>query len=191
MAARTAGTEMRADARRNRENLVIVARTVFAQEGTGASLRDVARRAGVGIGTLYRHFPTRDALLEAVLSEGLQAIHAAADGSLDSPTPGAALATWLRDVSVRSGAWRGLPGTVIKALHDEKSELHPTCMAMQDAATKLLARAQHAGDVRADVDAEDLFTAAIAAGWVAEHGDPQRADRILALLTAGLGGPQP
>jgi AcrR family transcriptional regulator len=188
MAARTAGTEMRADARRNRANLVVVARTVFAQEGTGASLRDVARRAGVGIGTLYRHFPTRDALLEAVLHEGLQDMRAAADRSLDSPSPGAALTDWLQIFSAGSGAWRGLPGAVIKALHDEDSELHPSCAAMHEAATRLLIRAQRAGDVRADVDAEDLFTAAAAVGWVAEHGDRQRADRILALITEGLGG---
>ena len=187
MAARPASAGMRADARRNRASLLTAARTVFAEEGIDASLRDVARRAGVGIGTLYRHFPTRDALLEAVLHEGLEAMRAAADHSLASPTPRTALTAWLQGFSSGTGAWRGLPSCVLKALHDERSELHASCVAMQEAAAHLLVRAQEAGEVRADVDAEDLFTAAAAVGWVTERGDHQRAARILALLTDGLG----
>jgi AcrR family transcriptional regulator len=180
--------EMRSDARRNRENLLTVAREVLDEQGTTASLRDVARRAGVGIGTLYRHFPTREALLEAVLREGLEGLRAAADEALAAPAPGEALAEWLHRFSDRSGSCRGLPGSVLAALNDENSELHATSTAMVQAATRLLARAQEAGQVRDDVQAEDLFAAAAAIGWVAEHAGPERAERILRLLNNGLGG---
>src|SRR5688572_25840113 len=80
--------EPRADARRNRDLLLAEARKAFAEHGTDASLRDIARRAGVGIGTLYRHYPTRDALLEAVLRDGFDALRQAADELSTAPAPG-------------------------------------------------------------------------------------------------------
>ncbi|MEV5755031.1 helix-turn-helix domain-containing protein [Actinoallomurus sp. NPDC052308] len=182
----TAGAEMRADARRNRENILAVAREVFDQQGTEASLRDVARRAGVGIGTLYRHFPTRDALLEAVLRNGLENMRAAADEALEASSPREALIAWLQRFSERSGACRGFPASVLNALVDEQSELHASSAAMMEAATRLLARAQEAGEIRKDVDAEELFAAAAAVGWVAEYSGRKRAERILGLLGDGL-----
>lgn len=183
---RTADGELRADARRNREGLVAVAREVFAEQGTDASLRDVARRAGVGIGTLYRHFPTRDALLEAVLSRGFEEMRACAERLLDAGAPAQALAQWLRELARRSGAYRGLPASVLTALADKDSDLHGSCAAMHRAAARLLERAQQAGAVRGDVEADDLFAAAAAMGWVAEQAGPGRADRVLALIDAGL-----
>ncbi|GII62301.1 TetR family transcriptional regulator [Sphaerisporangium krabiense] len=186
MTGQETGEELRADARRNREALLAVARAAFAEEGTDASLREIARRAGVGIGTLYRHFPTREALLEAALRDGLESLRAAADDSLDAESPIEALAAWLERFSARSSAWCGLPRSVLTALHSEKSELHATSAAMVDAATRLLVRAQEAGEVRADVEPEDLFAAAAAIGWVAENADPGRAARILTLLRDGL-----
>ncbi|GAB2469344.1 TetR/AcrR family transcriptional regulator [Xylanimonas ulmi] len=177
---------MRVDARRNRDNLVAVARTVMAEEGLDASLRDVARRAGVGIATLYRHFPTRDALVQAVLSDRLNALADAADESLAAPSPGEALAGWLHRFAAGSGAFHGLPGSVLAALHDSRSELHGSCVAMNESASRLLQRAQEAGEVRPDVDAEDLFTAAAAIGWAAQYSATERAERILTLLTNGM-----
>jgi AcrR family transcriptional regulator len=163
-----------------------LARTVLAEDGVDASLRDVARRAGVGIGTLYRHFPTREALVQAVLSDRLAALAGAADESLSAPSPGEALAGWLRRFAAGSGAFHGLPGTVLAALHDDRSELHASCVAMHESASRLLARAQEAGEVRTDVDAEDLLTAAAAIGWAAQYSGTERATRILALVTDGM-----
>ncbi|TYC15896.1 TetR/AcrR family transcriptional regulator [Actinomadura syzygii] len=178
--------EPRADARRNRETLLAVAREVFDEQGTDASLRDVARRAGVGIGTLYRHFPTRDALLEAVLRTGLENMRAAAEKAIESDSPRDALIGWLRLFSERSGACRGLPASVLGALGDDESELHASSSAMMHAAERLLTRAQEAGEVRPDVTAEELFAASAALGWVAEYSGRKRAERILALLGDGL-----
>jgi AcrR family transcriptional regulator len=76
---------MRADARRNYDRLLAVAHEVFAEQGTGASLEEVARRADVGIGTLYRHFPTRDAVLEALLNAGFTSLRVKAEALLSSP----------------------------------------------------------------------------------------------------------
>lgn len=186
MAEKAADGDLRADARRNRDGLLVVAREVFAEQGTDASLRDVARRAGVGIGTLYRHFPTRDALLEAVLRSGFDVLRTSADQLVESEPPDRALTLWLQEFAARSSAYRGLPASVMAALHDEGSELHNSCTAMYQAAARLLGGAQEAGAVRLDVDPEDLFTAAAAVGWAAERGDAHRASRILALINAGL-----
>src|SRR5499433_1511780 len=89
---------MRADAQRNYERLLSAAAAAFAEHGADdVSLEEIARRAGVGIGTLYRHFPTRQALLEAVYRDQVEALRARADELLVSVPPGAALAIWLRD----------------------------------------------------------------------------------------------
>jgi len=179
-------TNLRADARRNRDALVAVARTVFAEEGTDASLRDVARRAGVGIGTLYRHFPTREALLEAVVRDGFDVLRDLADAMLAEPSPRQALATWMWRFSANSGACRGLSGSVLTGLHDQDSELHASSEAMHMAASRLLAKAQEAGEIREGVTATDLITMAAAAGWVAQITDEDQSRRMLAVLMDGL-----
>jgi AcrR family transcriptional regulator len=177
---------LRADAQRNRESLLAVAREVIAEQGVEASLRDVARRAGVGIGTLYRHFPTREALVQAVLSGRLEAMAETAEAALGAASPGEALFAWLRRFSAGSGAFHGLPGSVLAALRDEHSELHAACARLQLAAGRLLARAQETGEVRPGVDPADLFVAAAALGWAAQHADEGRAAGILDLLVEGL-----
>lgn len=186
MAGPTPSAPKRVDARRNRERLLAAARQVFLEQGTDASLRDVARRADVGIATLYRHFPTREALLETVLRSGLDALRTAVDELADAPSPGPALSEWLGRFAESAGSWHGLPATVMVALQDEGSELHASCAALQQATGRLLSRAQAAGAARADLGAEDLFAATAAVGWVAEHVGPAPAARILALLTDGV-----
>jgi AcrR family transcriptional regulator len=94
---------MRADARRNHERLLAEARAAFAAHGTDASLEDVARRAGVGIGTLYRHFPTRHALLSAVFEDAVSDLLARSRELLDAPEPCTALVTWLREIVSHAG----------------------------------------------------------------------------------------
>src|SRR5713226_8945397 len=85
----------RADAQRNAERLLAAAREVFAEQGPDAALEEIARRAGVGIGTLYRHYPNRDALVEAVFRDRVEAAKARADALMTSTTPGEALTEWL------------------------------------------------------------------------------------------------
>src|SRR4051795_4372236 len=108
----------RADARRNYEKLLAAAREAFAERDTEASLDEIARRAGVGIGTLYRHFPTREALLGAIIGEGVRRLGARAADLSATREPGEALEEWLTDVARRIGPYRGLPGTMLELVWD-------------------------------------------------------------------------
>jgi AcrR family transcriptional regulator len=110
---------MRADARRNYERLITTARIAFMENGTGASLDDIAKRAGVGSGTLYRHFPTRDALLHAVLRERIDGLLAHADELLAEPDPDAALGLWLRTYLSGAATPRGTSTVIIEAMSAE------------------------------------------------------------------------
>ena len=181
----TAEPGLRADARRNYDRLLSAARDAFAEQGTEASLRDVARRAGVGIGTLYRHFPTREALLEALIRNGFDKLRARAEELLTEPHAGEALACWLREFSTGSTAYRGLPESVLSALRDETSELYSACKAMRDAGGRLLHRAQQAGQLRSDVTVTEMFTLAAGIAWAADQTS-RPADRLLTLVTEGL-----
>ncbi|MEV8637755.1 helix-turn-helix domain-containing protein [Streptosporangium sp. NPDC051023] len=179
---------MRADARRNHDRVLTAARTVFSEQGTEASLRDVARRAGVGIGTLYRHFPTREALLEALIGHGFDKLGASARELLTADSPADALITWLHDFAVGSAIYRGLPASVMTGIRDEESELHRSCVAMRAAAGRLLARAQEAGAVRPDLAIEELLTLGTAIAWANEQvpGRAGLTDRLLSLTTQGI-----
>ncbi|AEH11505.1 MULTISPECIES: TetR/AcrR family transcriptional regulator [Protofrankia] len=179
---------LRADARRNYDLLLTAARVTFAEHGTDASLREVARRAGVGIGTLYRHFPTREALVEALMRNGFDSLRAKAEELLTSPAPGDALIIWLREMAVRSVAYHGLPASVLAALHDEGSHLYSSCHAMRAAAARLLVRAQRSAAVRPDVTAEELFVLVAAIAWAGERtsGGAELTDRLLSLMMTGL-----
>ncbi|GAA3640305.1 TetR/AcrR family transcriptional regulator [Kineosporia mesophila] len=184
--ARKADGDLREDARRNRAALVAVAREVFAEEGTDASLRDVARRAGVGIGTLYRHFPNRVALLQAVLGDGIDSLRELAENSLSADDPAHELEAWTARFAQRCGAQRGLPSDVMAALQDKDSELHRSCLAMMAAVQHLLEKAQAQGAVSADLDATDVVTMGAAAGWVQYFSGEERSRRMLRVLTNGL-----
>ncbi|GAA3302096.1 TetR/AcrR family transcriptional regulator [Dactylosporangium vinaceum] len=179
----------RADAQRNYERILAVARTVIEEQGTQASLRDVARRAGVGLGTLYRHFPSRDALLEALLRRRFDDLAARADVLGGSCPPHEALARWLDEFVAGAGRYRGLPASIMATLRADDSPLHASCLAMRRSVGALLQQAQTAGQVRPDVTAVDVFALANAVGWIAEQ-DPAltaRREHLLALVLDGLG----
>ncbi|MER5324651.1 TetR/AcrR family transcriptional regulator [Streptosporangium roseum] len=161
------------------------ARTAFAEHGVGASLNDIARTAGVGNVTLYRHFPTRQALLEALLGESLRGLNARSDELLASPSPHQALATWLTAAVEHAMAYRGLVDALVDSLADPASELHATCQAVKAAGAQLLARAQHAGTIRPDIDASALFSLIASVAWAAER-TPAHHDRLLAVMLDGL-----
>ncbi len=180
---------MRADAQRNYVKLLSAASDAFLESGADdVSLEEIARRAGVGIGTLYRHFPTRQALLEAVYRDQVEALRARADELLDSGSPGEAFAAWLRALVGFSSTKRSLTSAMVATLGKD-SELLSTCSKLiRDSAASLLARAQQAGAVRTDVDSTDLIRLVHGVSMVTEYapGDPGQADRMLTLILDGL-----
>ncbi|TDD81393.1 TetR/AcrR family transcriptional regulator [Actinomadura rubrisoli] len=179
---------MRADAQRNRARILDVARTVVEEQGTQASLRDIARRAEVGMGTLYRHFATREELLEALLGSRFDRLAARA-GTLEATRPPAeALEEWLREFAAGAATYRGLAASMIATLEDDASSLHASCMAMREAGARLLARAQEAGHIRPDVDGTDLFALFSAVASIADVAPSiaARRDHLFALVMEGL-----
>jgi AcrR family transcriptional regulator len=181
---------MRADARRNYERLITTARVAFMEHGTGASLDDIAKRAGVGSGTLYRHFPTRDALLHAVLRDRIDGLLAHAGELLAEPDPDAALGLWLRRYLAGAATPRGTATVIIEAMSAEWAHtgLGSAAAAICTALGRLLDRAQRAGSIRADIDPGDLLRLTNAIG-VASERTPDRdgyTDRMLTLLFDGL-----
>jgi AcrR family transcriptional regulator len=177
---------MRADARRNYQRLLAAAGAAFAERGADdCSLEEIARRAGVGIGTLYRHFPTRQVLLEAVYQDQVDALDARAAELLQSDAPGAALAEWLAALVAFSKTKRSLT----RAMLD--SELLLSCKEVLHGATdKILARAQQAGAVRAGVQGADVMRLTHAVSLAADMGqDPGQAERMLALVLGGVLNP--
>jgi AcrR family transcriptional regulator len=179
---------MRADARRNYDRLLAEARSAFAAHGTDASLEDVARRAGVGIGTLYRHFPNRHALLSAVFEEAVSDLLDRSHELLHAPEPCTALVTWLREIVTHAGEYRGLALALMSVTSDDTSELARCSEPIREAGNALLQRAQESGTVRPDVAITDLLqlTNAIALAAEESPADPQLADRLLTLTLRGL-----
>lgn len=186
--APTPARPMRADARRNHDRLLGEARTIFAAQGTDASLEDIARKAGVGIGTLYRHFPTRQALMNAVFQEALTALLDRSRELAHADQPCTALVTWLGAIITHAGEYRGLAQALMSASGDETSALTSCHVPLRQAGARLLARAQTSGSVRADVSIDDLLqlTNAIALASERTPADPDLADRLLRLTLRGL-----
>src|SRR6266571_6871584 len=140
---------MRADAQRNYARLLDAASAAFVEHGADdVSLEEIARRAGVGIGTLYRHFPTRQALLEAVYRDQVEAMRARADELIASKPPAEALAIWLRELLDFGRTKRMLTSSLLTTLSRD-SELISSCSSMmRGAAAEVLTNAQQAGAVR-------------------------------------------
>ncbi|MFD8191284.1 TetR/AcrR family transcriptional regulator [Streptomyces wuyuanensis] len=189
-AGATAGAvrPMRADARRNYERLLVEARTAFAEHGTDASLEDIAKRAGVGIGTLYRHFPNRHALMNAVFQDALESLLARSRELASADQPCAALVEWLRAIITHAGEYRGVARALMSASHDASSALSQCSVPLREAGARLLSRAQAAGAVRGDVSIADLLQLTNAIALAAEQApaDPELADRLLMLTLRGL-----
>jgi len=176
----------RADAVRNRALIVETARTVFTARGSDASLEEIARGAGVGIGTLYRHFPTRDDLVAAVFRERIDELQALGEQLLASDAPGEALATWLHEQLVQAATCRGLAAEAMLTMLGQHDEPSP-CESMRQAGAALLARAQAAGDVREGVEIDDLVRMVQAVSLAAEESDdPGSAERLFGFLLDGV-----
>lgn len=148
---------MRADARRNYERVLQTARATFAEQGAETSLEEVARRAGVGVGTLYRHFPNRLALFEAVYRESVDSLDASAEKLQASQPPWPALEQWLGELADFATTKRALVHEMMDAIGKD-SELATHSRATVNARmTELLERAQEAGVARRDVSGPDLI----------------------------------
>ncbi|MFJ6896701.1 TetR/AcrR family transcriptional regulator [Streptomyces hokutonensis] len=180
---------MRADARRNYERLLKVAAEAFAEHGENASLDDIAKRACVGSGTLYRHFPTRQALLEAVYVDTIEALAARADEIARELPPGEALVEWLYWVGLGMIQVRGMKALLGSAVTDGSSVPLTVCVThMKGAAERLVVAAQKEGTLRQDIEPIEVLRLAHGVSTASELADGQGkfVRRYLSLLTDGL-----
>ena len=174
----------RADARRNYEKLVTAARDVFAEDGVSATLDDIARRAQVGPATLYRHFPTRQHLLEAVYLEEVEAISRAA-ADLADLAPWDALASWLREFVGYAATKRALANEMLTSIDRDAEVFRASRAALMAAGGGLLERAQEAGVVRPDANFMDI--ARLLGGISCLNGaEPDEIERLLDIVLDGL-----
>jgi AcrR family transcriptional regulator len=176
----------RADAKRNRERILEIAKEAFTRSGANINLDEVARQAGVGAGTLYRHFPTRDALLEAVYRTGVEKLAAAQRKFSETMPPIDALRAWMllfvdyiaakQIIAPALNTLVGGPAKVFEATSDQ----------IKGAINGLVKRAIESGDIRPDLDPLDLLRALIGVSNVASTPDwPQSARRLVQILIAG------
>ena len=178
---------MRVDAQKNRSQILTVARDVVAEHGADASMRDLARRAGVGLATLLRHFPTREALFEALLCTHLDALTQKADELETSASADEALLTWFRELVVFTQSYRGVVAMMAAAHTDPDSALYASCAAVHSAGAQLLLRAQDEGTARADMTGDDLFALITALGWAVDQPSfASRADHLVHLITSAI-----
>ena len=170
----------RADARRNFDALLAAARDAFAEHGTGASLEDIARRAGVGIGTLYRNFPTRQDLFDSVYLGEVEELCQAAD-EVEDLDPWEALTTWLR----RFVGYAATKRAIYEALNRDSEMFRSARDAMYAAGGPLFVRAQEAGEARTDISFDDVLrmvSGLTGAGFV----DDEQRERVLAIALDGV-----
>jgi AcrR family transcriptional regulator len=179
---------MRADAKRNYERLVSAARTVFAQQGGGASMESIAKEAGVGVGTLYRHFPKRIDVVEAVYREGVDELIDVAESVVVAMEPWPALVAWLEAFVLYASGKRRFLNELHEALEKNPDLRVAARERIEGALSIVLTRAQRAGEVRMDIDGPDLMqllgslcmSATLTAGQSA---------RLLAMIEDGLRPP--
>jgi AcrR family transcriptional regulator len=178
---------MRADARKNHSHLLSVARDVVAKHGVEASMRDIARRAGVGLATLLRHFPTREALFEALLRTNLDALTRQAGELEASSPPDEALVSWLREGVAFVQSYSGVVALLASAHADPESALYASCTTVRSAGARLLLRAQAEGTARADMNGEDLFALMSALGWLfSQPAFGPRAEHLFHMIASAI-----
>jgi AcrR family transcriptional regulator len=174
----------RADAVRNRHKILATAEAAFARDGLAVSVDDIARRAGVGIGTLYRHFPTKDALIAAIVIARIERVAERAEQLAGSPAPGAALVELLEHMVAEGATKRDLVEALGGTEWFETAAVETARRRYRRALAKLLTRAQDAGEIRGDVTASDLT--AIVKGLFAANVDARARGRLLRILLDGL-----
>ncbi len=176
----------RADAQRNRERILEVAKEAFTRHGASTSLDDVAKQAGVGPGTLYRHFPTREDLLKAVYRNEIESLAAAESTLAEKFPPVEALRAWLFLFVDAIAAKQVIAPALNTLLGDPKKIFEASYVQMRQAARTLVARAVKNGDIRKDLDPIDLIRALVGVANVAAGPDwQQSARRLVDILIAG------
>lgn len=182
---------LRSDARRNRAKLLEVAERVFAEKGISASTEEVARRAEVGIGTVFRHFPTKNDLLEAVFVARLRRLADEAERLADADDPGEAFFTFFTQMVQSAPEKNALSEALAAAGVDVAETASPIKDAFRTAVSALLTRAQEAGAVRADIGFAEVITLLVSASHGAEHPftAPDVRARALAVVLDGLRPP--
>lgn len=179
---------LRADAQRNRARILEVAAETFAAEGLSVSVHEIARRAGVGTGTVSRHFPTKESLFEAIMLSRMEQLVQQADSPADGEEPGEAFFAFFSFMVEESATNRGLVDALAGSGFDFQSVAAERRYDVMGAWRNLLQRAQRAGAIREDVDIADVK--ALLTGCVdRERGaaDPIARARMLAIVRAGLG----
>ncbi|MFP2956377.1 TetR/AcrR family transcriptional regulator [Myxococcus sp. 1LA] len=175
---------LRADGRRNRERIVAAAEELVARDGAQASLEEIARKAGVGSATLHRHFPSRQALLEAVFRDGVAQLCARA-AAQPGENPAAELAAWLEEVAVYTAAHRGLAAALLTGPDGLSAEEICCTDMLLDVLRVLVARASAVGAIHASATTEDLMVLANSIA-IANEGDPLTTRRVLRLSLSGI-----
>jgi AcrR family transcriptional regulator len=177
----------RADGQRNREKLIEAAKTAFAEIGVDAGLDEIARRAGVGIGTLYRHFPNRDAIVEAVYRREVEQLAEAAPRLLQTLPPGEALHQWMR-LFVDYVATKKMIASALGPIGSTSPELYVSSGAkITGAISHLVQQAASQGDIGTDADPADLLHALVGFTYMKTAPDWEAsARRLIDLLMAGL-----
>ncbi|MBM4843252.1 helix-turn-helix transcriptional regulator [Vibrio parahaemolyticus] len=178
---------MRADAKKNYDSIKAVAREVFLEQGADASLREVARRAGVGMGTLYRHFPSREALLEPLVRESFDALAQQAEQLKTADSPNQALVSWVQEVIGFTYRHRGILSVMMSAIEDHDSALHVSCDGLRRAGAQLLARAQTEGKASPDLSGDELFDLIAALAWLREQpAHAPRAEHLFEVVASAI-----
>ncbi|WP_296254901.1 MULTISPECIES: TetR/AcrR family transcriptional regulator [unclassified Pseudomonas] len=178
---------MRSDAKENYHHLLVTARAVVAEEGANASMRDIARKAGVGPATLFRHFPTRDALLDTLLRGSLEELTQKANALESAPSADDALVTWLHEAVAFVRIYSGVVTLMASALSDASSALHASCAGLRSAGTRLLARAQAVGTADKNMTGSDLFALIGALGWIGDQASySARSDYLFNVIASAI-----
>ena len=180
------GRKPRADAQRNRERILEVAKRAFTRSGADTSLDDIAKQAGVGPGTLYRHFPTREELLKAVYRNELENLATAEEKFAETMPPVEALRAWLLLFVDAVAAKQIIAPALNTLVGDHKKVFEASYAQMHEAIRRLVKRAVKSGDIRKDLDPMDLLRALVGVANVASSPDwQQSARRLVDILIAG------
>ena len=184
----SAGRVPRADARRNRERILLAASEVFANNGVNASTAEVAEMAGVGIGTVFRHFPTKESLLEAVLVQRLERIAEDAETRAHAGDTDEAFVGFFTDAVAESSTKIAIADALRSSGIDVMSATSPAASRLRSAIGALLMRAQQAGVIRDDVDVDDIIALLAGLTQAAQlvGQDPAARNRTLSVVIAGL-----
>jgi AcrR family transcriptional regulator len=188
-----AAKPMRADAQRNHEKILQAAEEIFALDGVAVPIDIVAERAGVGIGTLYRHFPTKESLYEAIVLTRLRALVGIADNVIEGSdsNPGAALGAFLREFARQASEKRDLFEALDQAGIDFKSRCADSVDELMARVNVLRERAVESGDIRDDVGTQDILNLISGTCHAAGHSgvDDQEVQRLVGIVIAGIQRP--